>query len=252
MNFNEIGEEIAIIKDNDNKKKKQLKVYITDDEDEHKHIKFFKELELSKNEKFYIIPDIKGDRDAIYIVGKNGSGKSYWIRDYVINYHNIHKKKPIYLFSSKKEDKNLDDLKYIKRVELDESFVENPLEYEELQDTFCIFDDIDALKGKLKDEIYYLRDTILNNGRSYKIDIISTSHDACGKINQTALNESHKIVFFLKNYNRTMKYFLEGYIGLEKEQIKKLRDNKTRATTFIKSYPNVIIQERNAYILKDL
>jgi hypothetical protein len=38
-------------------------------------------------------------------------------------------------------------------------------------------------------------------------------------------------------------YFIQE--NIEKEQIKVLRKNRTRATTYIKTYPNVILQERN-------
>lgn len=246
MNFNKIGEEIAIIKDGNKKKS----LYVTDEENNKD--KFYNYLDLDDNSKFEIVADKKADRDTIYIVGMQGSGKSYWIRQYLKNYHELFKNNKVYLFSSKKEDVNLDDLEYIKRVKIDSSFVDQPLEYEELKNSMTIFDDIDALTGDIKKAIYELRDTILKNGRSYKIDIISTSHAPCGRENQTPLNESRKIVFFLKNYNKSMRYFLENYIGLEKDQIKILRNNKTRATTFIKSYPNVIIQEKNAYIMKDI
>lgn len=246
MNFNKIGEEIAIIKEGNKKKS----LYVTDEENNKD--KFYNYLDLEDDSKFEIVPDKNADRDTLYIVGMQGSGKSYWIREYLKNYHALFKNNKVYLFSSKKEDVNLDDLEYIKRVKIDSSFVEQPLEYEELKNSMVIFDDIDALTGPIKKAIYELRDAILKNGRSYKIDIISTSHAPCGRENQTPLNESRKIVFFLKNYNKSMRYFLENYIGLEKHQIKILRDNKTRATTFIKSYPNVIIQEKNAYIMKDI
>jgi hypothetical protein len=45
---------------------------------------------------------------------------------------------------------------------------------------------------------------------------------------------------------------LENYIGLDKEAIKILKNNKSRATTYVKSYPNIIIQEKNIYTLPSL
>ena len=190
------------------------------------------------------------------VVGRNGSGKSYYIKGLVEQFTHIYPSYPIYLFSSKKEDKTLDGIKKIKRIPLDESFILEPMQYEDLSKSLCIFDDCDALpnrgKMRLKDEIYDLRDTILRNGRSYNINIICTNHDSTGKDIQACLNESDVIVFFMANYNRSQRYLLESYVGLDKDQIKKIRNNKSRATTYIKSFPNVILQERNISTLKHL
>ena len=252
MNTSHIGTEIAIIKDDP--KNKNVKIFVSGDEDEHEHVKFFDKLEL-KNGKFQYIPDIKRtDRITnIYVVGANGSGKSFWIKDYVIYFIKITKNKyPIYLFSSKDEDEELDSIKEIKRVKIDNSFVSNPMRYEDLSSSLVIMDDIDAFRGKIKDEIYHLRDLILKNGRSYHINIICSSHDACGKENSTALCECEALIFFLKNYNAKMRYLLENYIGLDINQIKTLRKNKSRSTVYVKSYPNVILQEKNIYVMNSI
>jgi hypothetical protein len=241
MNTSNIGQEIAIVKDDP--KNKNVKIYVTDEQEDNEAVKFFNTLDI-KAGKFQVVPDKDKDRTSIFIVGRNGSGKSYWIKDYITEFIKRFPKYPIFLFSSKNEDENLDKITKIKRVPIDVSFIEDPINYEDLSSSLCIFDDIDGLRGKLKDEIYYLRDKILKNGRSYKIHIISTNHDATGKDVQAPLNESDMIVFFMKNYNRCLRYLLENYIGLEKEQISKLRRNKSRATTYMKTYPNVIIQER--------
>jgi len=249
MNTSHIGLEVAIIKDDPSARK--VKISVSDDFEDNEAIKFFNKLDIKKG-KFQVVPDKKKERTSIFIVGKNGSGKSYWIRDYIGEFIKRFPDYPIYLFSSKKEDENLDDIKEIRRVPIDESFISDPLQYEQLRETLCIFDDIDGLRGKLKDEIYHLRDIILKNARSYKIHIISTNHDATGRDVQAPLNESDMIVFFMKNYNRCLRYLLENYVGLEKEQIKNLRKNKSRATTYIKTYPNVFVQERNITTIEGL
>ena len=69
-----------------------------------------------------------------------------------------------------------------------------------------------------------------------------------GMDTKTLLNESNVIVFFMQNYNRGIEYLLKNYIGLDKTGIQKLRNVETRATVYIKSYPNVIMTDR--YITK--
>lgn len=249
MNINNIGQEVAIIKDDPNNK--NIHIFVSDEQKENKLIKFFNSLELEDG-KFQVVPDKKKDRTSIFIVGRNGSGKSYWIKDYLTEFIKRFPSYRIYLFSTKSADDNLDKIQKIKRIKIDDSFIHKPLHYEILTESLCIFDDIDSLRGKLRDEIYHLRDTILTNGRSYKIHIISTNHASTGKDVQVCLNESDMIVFFMKNYNRSVKYLLENYIGLDKNQTDILRKNKSRATTYNKTYPNTIIQEQNIYTFDGL
>ncbi len=47
-----------------------------------------------------------------------------------------------------------------------------------------------------------------------------------------------------------MKYLFEQYIGLSKDNIQKIRHLNSRFVTLIKSYPNVILSEHEAYVLE--
>ena len=239
MNISGNGQLVAIIKDDGLKKKN--KIYVDDDEDKYES---FQSMHLKKG-RFQVVPDKKQFRNTFFIVGANGSGKSYWIRDYVLEFIKTFPTYPIRLFSSKNEDNNLDTIPQIKRIKIDESFVTTPVKYELLSKSLAIFDDIDAFDGKIRKAIFHLMDICLKNGRSYNIHVISTYHSSTNREISSALNESEGIVFFMKNYNRSMKYLLEGYIGLNSQQIKTLRKNKSRSTTYIKTYPNVFIQERD-------
>lgn len=252
MNLVDDGATVAYIMQN-NKKISTLSASY----DREKPVDYFNELDLSKedNLKFQVVPNKKnGDRTAVFIVGKNRSGKSYWIRDYLLQFIHIYPGMPIYLFSSKLEDPLLDNIPNLKRVPIDDSFIQNPMHYKELSNAMSIFDDVDSLRDKLKYEIYLLRDAILKNGRSACCHIICTNHDCTGRDIKACLTESDIVVFFLANYNRSLKYMMEGYIGLDKKQTDLLRQNKTRATAYVKSEPTVplIIQEKNAYVVNAL
>ena len=56
----------------------------------------------------------------------------------------------------------------------------------------------------------------------------------------------------MQNYNRGIEYLLKNYIGLDKTGIQKLRNVETRATVYIKSYPNVIMTDRYITTLNEL
>jgi hypothetical protein len=240
LNTNGIGQEIAIIKNNPTYKK--TKFFVSDVED--KKIKGFENFEIDEGTFQYVSDDDK-DRDTIYICGSAGSGKSYWTGEYCKEYHKRNKNNPIYLISEGSADPALDNITNLKRVKIDESLIEDPIEWTEFRECLVIFDDIDAYKGGLKKAIYDLLDKLLKNARKNKVSVVMTSHSCTGLELKAVLNESNVIVFFPRNFNRSLKYLLENYVGLNREGVKKLFKNKSRWCAFVKSYPNVIIQEKN-------
>jgi hypothetical protein len=244
LNTSGIGQEVAIIKNNPNYKK--TKFFVSDVED--KKMKGFDNFQIEEG-VFQYVSDEDRDRDTIYICGSAGSGKSYWTGEYCKEYHKRNKHNPIYLISEGSADPALDGLKNLQRVKVDDSLIEDPIDWQEFDNCLVIFDDIDAYTGKLKKAIYALLDKLLKNARKNKVSVIMTSHSCTGLELKAVLNESNVIVFFMKNYNRSLKYLLEGYVGLNKEGIKKLKANKSRWTAFVKTYPNVIIQERNLFTI---
>lgn len=253
MNFSNDGPRIAIVKSsNDIKKKAAPSLSISYDAD-LPNISYTDYLTLPANYHFQTVPISTKERTTLYITGRNGSGKSYYIRHYITEYIKLKPNAIVRLFSSKNEDENLDDLKFIKRIAMDESIYEDPINYEELAESMVIFDDVDCLPSKIKKAVYHLRDTILKNGRSYKIDCIITNHDSCGKEQKACLGECDLFVFFPMNYNRFLKYFLENYIGLTSKEIDELRKIKTRAVTYVScTMPNVFITEKEAFTKKYL
>ena len=48
------------------------------------------------------------------------------------------------------------------------------------------------------------------------------------------------------NYNRSLKYLLENYLGLGKNAIQKLRKNAStsRWTAYVKGYPSYLVQQK--------
>jgi hypothetical protein len=250
LNVNGVGRSIAIIKDN--KKLGNMTFSVAEEELEDNGInKGFEKLHIDDGQ-FQVIPDKNRDRDTIFICGSAGSGKSYWTGQYIKEYNRIYKKNPVYLISEGSKDPAFDVLKFIKRVKLDDDLINEPIEYTEFENCCVIFDDIDAITGKLGKYIYNLRDKLLKNSRKNKVSVITTNHTCTGLDLKAVLNESDTIVFFLKNYNRSLKYLLEQYVGLNKDGITNLRKNKSRWTAFIKSYPNVIVQEKDIMCINSI
>lgn len=247
MSFNteKVGTKICEIKNSARYKKKKNKVYLCNDAFEgDEKINDFQDLELQSGE-FQLSPHKDMERVTMYITSPAGGGKSYFASQYIQEYHKVFPKNQIYLVSEQDEDPAFDKLDYVKRINI-EDLHNDPIHYREFENCLVLFDDIDSIKGKLGKCVDALRDKLLKNSRKFKVSVISTNHSCCGQDIKAVLNESQIIVFFMMNYNRSLKYLLENYIGLNKNAIQKLRKNahKSRWTCYIKGWPSVIIQQK--------
>lgn len=248
LNIENVGRKIATI--NNNKKLKSTVISVSETVDDI--MKPFDDLKIQEG-NFQYIPDKTRERDTIFVCGVSGSGKSYFCGQYLREYRKTYKDAPIYIISEGDEDTALDDIKNIKRIKLDDELLENPISWKDFEGPCAVlFDDIDALTGSLYKYVYELRDKLLKNGRKNLITVVTTSHTCTGHDLKAVLSESNVIVFFMGNYNRALKYLLENYVGLNKKGIEALRRKKSRWTCFIKSYPNVILQERDCFTLAKL
>jgi hypothetical protein len=67
------------------------------------------------------------------------------------------------LFSSLPDDESLDSVKP-KRVILDDSLIDDPIDIKEFADSVIIFDDVDVLTNKkIRDEVYKIMNQGLGN-----------------------------------------------------------------------------------------
>jgi hypothetical protein len=252
------GMPIAIIKTDDPRNKKNNKVVYYKEEPDEFALNT-DDIKLSDGEHFEFLPNPKG-RLGMYVAGKNGSGKSFYISKFLINYIKMFPKHKIYLFSEKDRDEQLDKFEKIKRINLDD-ILQNPISYPDLvevaQDTgvLCIFDDVDTLTGKLKAYIYALIAKILKVGRQDKVNIIATNHEITNA-NETKsqLKESNVIVWFGRNYNIQLQNLCKKYCAMMPSDIKRWRKSHSRAVTYIELYPNsAILTEKELFLInKDL
>lgn len=242
------GAGIAIIKDDSKGVKKTLYVD-NNEEDNEQYFKRFHEFTL-KNGNFQLIPDKTKERNTcLTVIGPNGVGKSYWVGDYVQQYHKMYPKHKIILISEKEKDSSL-DFSYVKRITVNDDLIEKPLtleEFREIAPCLVIADDIDSLAGKLKKSIYTTIDKILKVGRSYGINIITTLHNYNGLETKHILNECSGIVFFPQNWNRGLDYLTSNYMGLSKAEVQRIRQSKGRAVAYLKTYPNVIVTSKEVF-----
>jgi hypothetical protein len=203
---------------NKNKKKGSKKLKIID-KDEH----FFPAVRINSKDTQMT--------DKIYICGPGGVGKSFkFIRPYIIQYHQVYPNNSIYLFSSKAEDIAIDDLNYVKRVEIDDDIIDNKIELNQIKNSLCIFDDIENFgTKKITQAVLDLLNEILINGRSYLIFCLYVNHLATDyKKTRNLINEANKVVIFPIQHKDGYDYFLDKHYkinDINKKIIKNCNSN---------------------------
>jgi hypothetical protein len=159
------------------------------------------------------------------------------------------------VFSSLETDPTLDSLKYIKRIKLNKpEYLESELTASEFENSLCLFDDIDVISNKkqLKKTMDILN-SILQTGRHFNVSCIYTSHaSTAGHGTKIILCEAHVIVCFPSSSGgKMLKYLLDQYLGLNKTQIEKMKNIKSRWVAVVRQFPRAIITQHSASLLKD-
>lgn len=195
------------------------------------------------------------ERQILYITAPSGSGKSYYTKLFVEDYHKAFPKRPVYVFSSLESCATLDKLKYLKRIKIkEEKFLSMDLTAQDFKESLTVFDDTDCLTNKfVKLKVFTLLNSILETGRHSKVSCVFTSHNAnMGLDTKRILNEAHSITIFPRNMgNRQLKYLLGEYLGFDKDEQKKLKKCNGRWITICKTYPMCFFSHTEAFI-KDM
>jgi hypothetical protein len=206
------------------------------------------------DEKFQLIPNTKKERSCRLVVGQAGSGKSYFCCEYIKEYIKLYPKRPVYLFTTITSDIGcLKDIKKIKIVQLNNDFANDDIPMEDLKQSLCLFDDIDNIRDKqLKKKLFQTLNDCLQVGRKFEIETIITFHVAnAGHDTKIVLNEMNSITFNYKTMgNRSLKYLLDAYLGLDKKQIERIKKLDGRMITVLKTYPKLVLSDKELYILE--
>lgn len=253
LNLEGNGKPICMIKragDDKDKKQKRPPVICVDDKGESK--RGFDEHQLGKEEMFQVIPDPHTERSIVYVTAQSGAGKSYWCYRYATEYQKIFPKNAVYLISSLSDDSSIDRIKGLQRINVkNPEFLKDDLTAEDFADSLLILDDCDCITDKvLKKKIYGIQNACLETGRHFKVSMLITSHVPCaGLETKRTLNECHAIVIFPKSLgNKTLKYLLDGQFGMDKHQIQKVQSLSGRWVCIMRTYPMVVIGEKEIYI----
>ena len=195
--------------------------------------------------------------ERCYIAGQSESGKSYYIGQYLEQLIKVFKNKKIYVFSDVEADPSIDDVfkgkKNMIRFSLDAELLDkDPIEPKLFKDSICVFDDIDSIQNpKILKYVQTLRDSILKRGRHENITCLITSHLLTNyKDTRIILNECNNIVLFCRaGSTYSIKYFLQKYIGLDKNEIHKVLNLPSRWVSINKNANQYVLYEKGAFII---
>ena len=253
LNLENEGTPIAYILSEESKKGKSKTVCLAD---KKAHVANpYQYLELPENYIFELAVNTEAARQVLYICGASGSGKSYFMKLFVMNYHRIYPKRQIFLFSALGSDETLDKVKTIKRVNVDDEFMDETFEITDFKDSLILYDDCDTISDKAKKKkVMDTFNMIAELGRHENVSTAWLSHTAnAGHETKKILNESTSVTFFPQTLgSRALKYLLETTFGMDKKQIEKIRNLDSRAVTILKTFPQIVLSERLCCFVKDL
>ena len=209
------------------------------------------------NETFFpYINDFKetNQTQRFFVSGESGVGKSFFIVKYILEFKKKYPKSKILFFSSKLQDENIDKLKFIERVNVDDDILTNPYTLAEIAENskpcLVVFDDIEDYQSKkITKEIDRLLNEILRNGRSYGIYCIYTHHQPADyKATRNLCFEATHCVIFPKRAGKdAYNYFLEKKLNLNKKIVEKINGLKSNFVCIKKNIPKCVISDK--YIL---
>ena len=213
-----------------------------------------KSFECENDEVVKLIPNVSKERQVLYVSGQSGSGKSYFIMEYVKKYQKLFPKNDVILFSGLDEDEgSLDKIKDLKRFKIyEDDFLSEDFQAENFKDSFVLFDDLESINNKfIFKKVMQIQNTLLTTVRHSNTYVAVSNHSvANGHQTKLILAESNVIVIFkLGLGNRVLNYLLDQYLGLDKAQIKRLKSHKGRAVCVVKSYPMLVVHNSGAYVL---
>lgn len=195
------------------------------------------------------------DRECVLVVGKSGSGKSYFSAMYAMQYLKLFDKN-IFMFSKHRNDpaysklEQSGKLKYLNVNSIpDDDGTMSRLDY--FKDSLVIFDDIDQIiDEEVLYKLYGLRNDILENGRKKFIYCIITKHQFPSGKKEKILNVECRSIVFFTNYNKAeTDNYLSKQLLLRKKLRNKILSNNDRWVLYCTETPQYCLSENKIYVI---
>jgi len=203
-----------------------------------------------------VVPPIQdGQRNAVYISGPSGVGKSSWCSQYARQYQIENPGNRIFLFSRKTYDPAFDGvIDGLIRVPLDRKFITDTQQVPgsdidplaSYNNSLIIFDDFESIADPIiKKAVLLFKDAVFTLGRQHKIDICSIQHKSLGGAKSMVdLCESNVLVCFPRKSLGECMRMLSRYCHYSKYQLEQIFDDKSKLERWMCIIrPNFIITQ---------
>lgn len=207
-------------------------------------------------------PEIEdGDQtNRIVLIGQSGSGKTYFLAEFLNGFKDKYPKHDILLFSRHEKDPSIDRVKEIQRINITEEDVIDsrrsgvPLfDLENLKKTFCVFDDVFGSSQLLNKFYVQLLNDLEQNSRKYQCHLGIVIHNSCYHQTRLILSESNTFVFFLRSSAAMNKRIIKTYLGYDNKKADKLLSiDDSRYLIMRNSAPLFLMTENQIFTEKDI
>ncbi len=217
-------------------------------------------IETTGKNKFFLYPG--PDYRCLLAGGPSGVGKSSFFAKYIKLYKQIYHKGHLLVISRLNEDPVIDKLKPT-RIALDDDFLENPPELEDVEDgDIVLFDDCDQIHDKpLQKAVYKFKDQLMEMGRgrlqgALGVNVLITNHLINSNDKQTGrvnMSECKGVIFYPGSNAHGIKLYLKEYGGIESAPIINfLQRLPSRWVCVTQFHPQLIISEHLICFVNDL
>ena len=197
---------------------------------------------ILRSGNFQLAPsNVYGQPNRIFVCGRAGSGKSFWVAEYLQQFKKFYPKRRIYLISQKTHDKLLDPLIH-KRIPINE-IEDAQFTADDFKECLVLFDDVDVISNKKEEKaVFDLIAKILEVGRSLDTYCILTLHIAASHgQSKRILNACTHFTYFKDSATHSNEYVLSNYFGFDKNELKALKKLNSRSITIIRDVPQLVL-----------
>lgn len=200
----------------------------------------------------YILPE---QRQAIFIWGCSGSGKSVSARKYIEHVRRL--KRPydepkVYIFSGNdNHDKAFDGMKNLFFVDITKIYLLAQLSYREFQDCIVLFDDWESANPDAAFIMQNLMRQLLEFSRKQNVTIISITHQAMqGPRTKHIIKESDTFIIYHRNDWNSCQRFLTNYLNMSPKFCEEnIRRMPGRSLVIRKAHPSLIVSDKSIMML---
>lgn len=214
-------------------------------------------LERNPKCKVVLISGIPREDDRIFYCGNDKKGNKSGCGKIIQSIIELESKEPSEKNSEKIErlEEKLKKCKVcgmIKKLKIDRTIVEDPIDISIFKDCLVIFDDLDRIVDpEIIQELEAIRDKIIQSGRTSNIAVMTINQNLLqGRKTGTPNKGSLNIIMFPKS---TTKYqiveFLMRYMFMPKTIINKIMNLPSRWVSINIACPNFVLHQKGIYLL---